>query len=106
MRGGGAGCITATGNVNPGAINRVFENWKSAEADALQAGITATRMMFQRHSMIPALKAAIAHYSHDAGWSTVRPPLVELNPGQQQQLVADLTSQGFSMPGLKITARP
>ena len=43
MRGGGKGCITATGNVNPGPINRVYENWRAPEADALQAGITATR---------------------------------------------------------------
>jgi len=25
MRNGGKGCITATGNINPGAINAVFE---------------------------------------------------------------------------------
>src|SRR5439155_1173102 len=28
MRAGGVGCITATGNINPGAINKVFENWR------------------------------------------------------------------------------
>jgi 4-hydroxy-tetrahydrodipicolinate synthase len=28
MRGGGKGCITATGNVNPGAIDQVYRNWR------------------------------------------------------------------------------
>lgn len=105
MRGGGAGCITATGNVNPAAINGVFENWKGADADTLQAGITATRMLFQRYPMIPALKAAIAHHSGDTGWSTVRPPLLELDAGQCQRLIGDLATRGFAMPGIATTAK-
>jgi len=105
MRGGGAGCITATGNVNPSAINRVFENWKGVDADTLQAGITATRMLFQRYPMIPALKAAIAHHSGDTGWSTVRPPLLELDAGQCQRLIGDLAARGFAMPGIATTAK-
>ena len=34
LRGGGVGCITATGNVNPTGIRKVFENWETPEADA------------------------------------------------------------------------
>src|SRR3989441_6149007 len=37
MRNGGKGCITATGNVNPGAIDRLYRNWRSADADRMQA---------------------------------------------------------------------
>ena len=70
----------------------------------LQAGITATRTLFQKYPMIPALKAAIAHHAGDSGWSTVRPPLVELNASQYQSLVVDLAQHGFDMPGLsKVT---
>src|SRR5690349_14360615 len=29
MRNGGKGCITATGNINPSAINQVYERWQS-----------------------------------------------------------------------------
>lgn len=100
LRAGGKGCITATGNVNPGAINRVYENWRTPEADALQAGITATRGIMQKYPMISALKAAIAHWGKDADWVSVRPPLVELTPEQQRSLVAELTAAGFDMPGL------
>src|ERR1700716_2541347 len=100
MRGGGKGCITATGNVNPGPIDNVYRHWRSAEADQLQAGITATRKIVQKQPMIPALKAAIASFGNDPQWKTVRPPLVELNAEQERTLITELKAAGFSMPGL------
>ncbi len=100
MRGGGKGCITATGNVNPAAIHRVYENWRSPDADALQAAITATRGIVQKFPMMAALKDIIAHFARDPEWTTVRPPLVELDPGQHRALITELTDAGFDMPGL------
>src|SRR5207244_8148165 len=75
MRNGGKGCITATGNINPGPIANVYKNWRSTEAAKLQAGITATRKIVQHHPLIPALKAAVAHFGNDAPWQHCRPPL-------------------------------
>jgi 4-hydroxy-tetrahydrodipicolinate synthase len=100
MRNGGKGCITATGNVNPGAIDKLYRNWQSAQADAMQAAITATRRLVQKQPMIPALKATVAHFGNDPQWKTCRPPLVELTPAQEKQLVEDLKANGFAMPGL------
>lgn len=100
MRHGGRGCITATGNVNPGPIDDVFRNWRGADADGLQAGITATRRIVQKVPMIPALKAIVAHFGNDAQWRAVRPPLVELSPEQEKSLLTELSATGFSMPGL------
>lgn len=100
MRAGGKGCITATGNVNPGAIDKVFRNWRSPDADKLQAGITATRKIVQKVPMIPALKAIIAHFGNDPQWRPVRPPLVELGAEHERQVVTELKAAGFSMPGL------
>jgi len=100
LREGGKGCITATGNVNPGPIDRVYRNWNTPQADDLQAGITATRAIMQKYPMISALKAAIAHWGKDPGWVTVRPPLVELSAEQQRTLVSELGAAGFDMPGL------
>src|SRR5437870_3938914 len=100
MRHGGKGCITATGNINPGPIANVYKNWRSAEADKLQAGITATRKVVQKQPMIPALKAAVAHFGNDAAWKTCRPPLVELTSAQEEELIRDLKAAGFTMPGL------
>ena len=101
MRNGGVGCITATGNVNPGQIDRLYRSWQSADADHQQAEISATRAVLQRIPMIPALKATIAHFLRDPGWRTVRPPLVELTPAQETELVAGLAARGFDMPGLR-----
>jgi 4-hydroxy-tetrahydrodipicolinate synthase len=100
MRHGGKGCITATGNINPGPISNVYKNWRSAEADRLQAGITATRKIVQKQPMIPALKSAVAHFGNDPQWRTCRPPLVELTSAQEEELIRDLKAAGFSMPGL------
>jgi len=100
LRAGGKGCITATGNVNPGAIDGVYRNWRGPEADKLQAGITATRKIVQKVPMIPALKAITAHFGNDPQWRTVRPPLTELTPEQDKQVITELKAAGFSMPGL------
>ena len=104
MRAGGKGCITATGNVNPGPIHRVYENWQKPEADALQAGIIATRAILQKYPMISELKAIVGHWGRDPDWATVRPPLVELTAGEQRSLVAELTAAGFDMPDLAAPA--
>ena len=101
MRHGGKGCISATANVNPAAIHHLYANWQAADADALQAGLDAIRGTFQKYPMIPALKQAVAHWSGDAGWAKVRPPLVELTTEQSAALIADLEQRGFAMPGLR-----
>lgn len=100
LRHGGKGCISATANVNPAAIHKLYTDWKNADADTQQASLDAIRATFQKFPMIPALKRAVAHWSGDLGWATVRPPLVELTAGQAAALVADLEARGFSMPGL------
>ena len=51
-------------------------------------------------SMIPALKAVTAHFGNDPQWRTVRPPLTELTPDQERQVITELKGAGFSMPGL------
>jgi 4-hydroxy-tetrahydrodipicolinate synthase len=102
MRAGGVGCITAGANVNPHGIDKVYRAWQSADAEKLQAEIDRVRQILQSQvSMIPALKAAIAHYAQDADWMTVRPPLVELSVEQRATMVSDLLAAGFDMPGLR-----
>ncbi len=101
MRGGGKGCISATANVHPGPIARLFASWTGGDADAQQARLDEIRGVFQKFPMIPALKAAIAHYGGDPAWATVRPPLVDLGREPAAALVAELDRRGFTMPGLK-----
>jgi 4-hydroxy-tetrahydrodipicolinate synthase len=101
MRHGGAGCISATANVHPGPIARLFDTWRGADADAQQARLDEIRAVFQQFPMIPALKAAIAHYAGDQAWGMVRPPLVPLAEAQSRALVTELDQRGFTMPGLR-----
>ena len=98
MRGGGAGCITATGNVNPGPIVRLYNTWQNADADAQQQALDATRAAFAQFTLIPAMKAAIAWKSGREDWKVVRPPLVELDAEQRSKLQASLDQAGFDMP--------
>ena len=101
MRNGGKGCISATANVNPAAIHDLYARWKNEGAEALQERLDAIRRVFQNYPMIPALKAAVAHFGGDPAWARVRPPLVELSDEQSRSLIADLKQRDFSMPGLK-----
>jgi 4-hydroxy-tetrahydrodipicolinate synthase len=97
MRHGGVGCISATANVNPAAIHRLYESWQSPEADGLQEALTATRAVVQKYPVIPALKAIVARGFDDPDWLTVRPPLVELTAAQRESLAADLDRNGFQL---------
>src|SRR5690349_18148342 len=101
MRNGGAGCISATANVNPAAIARLYDTWQAGDADARQARLDVIRGIFARFPMIPALKAAVAHYGGDPPWGTVRPPLVALTAEQSAALVSRLEAAKFTMPGLR-----
>lgn len=100
MRAGGAGCISATANINPAAIHALFENWQATDADAAQQALSDLRAIVQKQPMIAALKTTIAHYSGKPDWRRVRPPLTELTPAQQQQLLRELADSEFAMPGL------
>ncbi|RZL89890.1 MAG: dihydrodipicolinate synthase family protein [Variovorax sp.] len=95
---GAAGCISATVNMNPAGIHRVFEGWNSDEGEDLQAKADAVRKVFQGGSMIPAMKHAVATFSGDAQWRQVRPPLVELDETTRHKIEADLKAIAFDMP--------
>jgi 4-hydroxy-tetrahydrodipicolinate synthase len=104
MRAGGAGCITATGNVNPGAMVDLYRTWREEGADAKQATLDATRAVFAKFPMIPAMKAAIAWKTAREDWSLVRPPLVELDRAQRDALEQGLAAVGFQMPNAAMLA--
>ncbi|MGP9808437.1 dihydrodipicolinate synthase family protein [Halomonas sp. AOP12-C2-37] len=97
MQAGGAGCISATANVNPAPIAALANTWQAHDADQQQETISSLRRVFECFPMIPALKAATAQYSGDGPWCRVRPPLVELDSTKQQELNSALTSIGFTM---------
>jgi 4-hydroxy-tetrahydrodipicolinate synthase len=86
LREGGAGCITATANVNAPAIARAFRG----RTEERQREIDAVRSAFDRLPLIAALKEELARRTGDPAWRMLRPPLVELAPEQRNQLAAAL----------------
>jgi 4-hydroxy-tetrahydrodipicolinate synthase len=101
MRNGGAGTISATANVNPAAIHKLYRQWNNA--DQQQSKLNVVREVFSSRkfpSMIAALKQAIAIYRNDSEWSRVRPPVVELTNEQAKLLAAKLQAIGFAMPDI------
>ncbi|MFL9868101.1 dihydrodipicolinate synthase family protein [Paraburkholderia fungorum] len=97
LQNGGAGCITATGNVNAAAIVRLAQTWREADAAGQQQRLNDTRAIFQRYPIIAAMKAAIAWQSGDPQWAALRAPLVELDDAQQHDLQEALTQIGFEI---------
>jgi 4-hydroxy-tetrahydrodipicolinate synthase len=108
MRNGGGGTISATANVNPTAIYKLYTEWKTTDdPDQQQSKLDAVREVFSSRkfpSMIAALKQAIAIYSNDQEWARVRPPLVEFTKTQAKSLAAELNAIGFAMPGIEPNA--
>jgi 4-hydroxy-tetrahydrodipicolinate synthase len=121
MRNGGVGTISATANVNPAAIHKLYAKLDplrqrtlyedldppsreaAARHEALQAQLNVVREVFSSRnfpSMIAALKQAIAIYRNDPDWARVRPPLVELTKEQATLLAAELKAIGFAMPDI------
>ena len=101
IREGGAGCISATANVNAGAMDRLYREWRSPEAERLQAELNAVRRAVEKVPLIPGLKAVVAHHAADPGWLPVRPPLADLAPAQRDTLLADLAALKLVLPDLR-----
>jgi 4-hydroxy-tetrahydrodipicolinate synthase len=116
MRNGAAGTISATANVNPAAIHKLYAEWVRSsprrvcdrtggnvavrtDLEDQQAKLNIGREAFAKYPMIAALKQAIAIYENDPAWAKVRPPLVELTAEQAKTLAAELNAIGFTMPG-------
>jgi 4-hydroxy-tetrahydrodipicolinate synthase len=101
LRQGGAGCISATANVNPAAIVRLWRNWQGGSADGAQAELAQIRKIFEAYPMIAALKAAAAHHGRSPGFARVRPPLAMLSEPEVNDLIDRLAEQNFTMPNLQ-----
>src|SRR5437763_15535009 len=101
MRNGGVGTLSATANINPAAIHKLYREWDTADdAAQQQSKLNVVREVFRSRrfpSLIAALKQAIAIYTDDPEWTRVRPPLVELTPEQARTLSEELRGISFAM---------
>ena len=97
LRAGGAGCITATSNVNAAGARAIFDAWNDGHdaSDTKQEEATAVRRAIDRHPGIPAQKYLIAQYRNDPAWRTVRPPMLALTDDAGRDLVDALADTEF-----------
>ena len=97
LRAGGAGCITATSNVNAAGARAVFDAWSAGhdDVDTRQTAATTIRRAIDRHPGIPAQKFLIARYRGDPAWRAVRPPMTALDDDAGRDLLDALSTTEF-----------
>ncbi|HVR54412.1 MAG TPA: dihydrodipicolinate synthase family protein [Pseudorhodoferax sp.] len=95
---GGAGCISATANINPAGIHALIQGWHGAEGAALQASADVVRNIFTAVPMIPAMKYVVGHFADHAQWRTVRPPLVAVDDAVGRPVLEQLAAARFDLP--------
>jgi 4-hydroxy-tetrahydrodipicolinate synthase len=95
---GGAGCISATVNVNPAGIHALYQGWNGPQGPALQQAADMIRTTFQSVPMIPAMKRTVAEFSGHDEWNLVRPPLTALDEQTADNLRSALRKAKFDMP--------
>lgn len=101
MQMGGAGCITATSNLVGRALAQVYRgaNDPAQAAAVAQARIEAFRNLSNSYVQLPAIKGMIRYLTGDAGWSRMRPPLVDLSDAERTDLRGKLLTIGATVTG-------
>ena len=88
---GGAGCISATMNLNAAAIRAVYEGAIAGrDVTAADAAIKAFRQIVHDAGVVPPMKAALAVRSGDKRWLQLRAPLRNATAEEGAALLAQL----------------
>jgi 4-hydroxy-tetrahydrodipicolinate synthase len=97
LRAGGAGCISASCNVNARPIRKLFDDFGAGADDAQEQKerLDAVRRTLQLRPMIPAMKHLIADARRDPDWRRVRPPLLPLPDVEASALASELAALGW-----------
>ena len=85
---GGAGCITATSNLCAEELRIIWDNWgrinTAGKLKASQDKIVKWRTLSKKYDQLATIKTMLAERYQEDGWLHMVPPLVELQPLQQQ----------------------
>lgn len=98
---GGAGCITASANINARAIRNVYDGYRAQAPDVKdeQNNITSVRRVLDEKPLVPTLKGIVSRMRKDPEWLRMRPPFVARAPALSDAGLAALTDAGFVLPG-------
>lgn len=95
---GGAGTITATANVNPAGIRKIYDLWRIGKpAEHAQQEAEMIRSVVFEYPIAAALKYLHSYYRGDSAWEIVRPPLSTLAASDKPKLLNSLQQLEFTM---------
>jgi 4-hydroxy-tetrahydrodipicolinate synthase len=99
LRAGGAGCISASCNVNARPSRQLYDAFEAKESDVedRQEELNAVRKVLQLRPMIPVMKHLIADQRSDPAWRRVRPPFLPLPDVEARALQMELSALGWRM---------
>ena len=97
LRAGGAGCISASCNVNTRPIRKLYDDFAAGADDTeeQQERLVAVRKILQLRPMIPVMKHLIADERREPDWRRVRPPLLPLPDVEARALASELAGLGW-----------
>ncbi len=97
---GGAGCVSATANVQPGAVRRLLEGRGTAVEAERQALVAQVRTALEGPQVVSRVKALLAEIHGDPSWYRLRPPLIDLTAADTGQLLARIGRPSAAFAGL------
>jgi 4-hydroxy-tetrahydrodipicolinate synthase len=104
LRAGGVGCISASTNVTAPLARPVYLAWREGEAEGLQHGLTAVRLVLQSYPLQAALKEVMARVSGDRSWRVLLPPNRPLTQAEGAALAERLEALPQMRPILRRAA--
>jgi 4-hydroxy-tetrahydrodipicolinate synthase len=100
LEAGASGCISASCNVNPKAIRKLYDDFKAGRPALAeqQEALSDVRKVLQLRPMIPVMKHLLADALREPDWRNVRPPLLPLPDVEAAALRGELRALGWSLP--------
>jgi 4-hydroxy-tetrahydrodipicolinate synthase len=97
LEAGGAGCISASCNVNTRAIRKLYDDFAAGEPGLRdrQEALTTVRKVLQLRPLIPVMKHLLADHRRDPAWRRVRPPFLPLPDVEAEALESELAALGW-----------
>ncbi len=91
LEAGGAGCISASVNLNAKGIRSLFDAYSDGDiAEDAHQKVLRTRKAIEGAGLIGGMKSALADRSGDARWLNLRAPLLNATPVLGRQLNSEL----------------
>jgi len=92
LQNGAAGAITAPANIISPGLREIWDLYQAGkDPSRAQAFVTEQRHILENFMPFPPSLKALMHHLHDLPRWTVRPPLVDLDPDQEQKALNEFS---------------